>query len=459
MVTRVRLERPDQELGPVQEFAIAGIARVALQHGNDHRSRPAKSPSIESLGRAYISLPDPEFEAGEIDVSTMLVRFAHEQFPAQSGGLEQLGRLHALAAGHLPYVRNGPTLADWEAALGVSLVDYWRVGWILHTAFASNEGVVAWETLAAEHVVTLFDPLGWEEVRSVIESHFVQTVEAARQAARDQAQPRSFKWSYNPLEGRPILDTGGDLICPAPHFLFAQLTPTGLYYLGLRNFGHDFGQALGDAFESYVGAQLALLRYAQVHGEISYDRGRKSCDYILVTSECVLLVECKSGRPDVDSRLGYGTKALDKVAKAKSQLETTAQLIRARHSNFGDIPNDRPLLGLIVTLEPHYVIESWSEETLTSAVLPIADATALDLEILTATLADRMDTGERLRDRLWPRPPLVGPPRLLAALDDIGQPYPRNPIVEAAWDVLSDLPALAQARGDETTAANDATAT
>lgn len=441
-VMRMRLECPEQDLGVAQEFALAGVARVSLQHGTDYRSPPKKFPRLDQLCRAYINLPEPELSHDHPDISAVLTRLAHEQFPAQSPGLEHLGRLYAIAADHLPSVKNGPSLAEWETALGVSLVDYWRIGWILHTAFASNAGAIAWETLATEGVVELFKPLTWAQVRPVIDSHYSRTVQSAQQAAREKARPELTKWSHNPLEDRPILDTGVDLICPAPHWLFAQLTTTGLYYLGFEQFGDDFGQALGDAFESYVGAQLALLTHAEVHGEVDYNKGKKSCDYILVTQECIALIECKSGRPNIDSRLGYGTAAMDKVKKAKLQLETTAELIHARHPDFAHIPDDRPLIGVILTLEPHYVIETWSENLISSTVLPIVPTDSLELEIVVAALADRHDVGERLRDRIWPRPPLLGPPRLRGATDDLAQPLPRNKIVEKAWDLLSDLPAL-----------------
>jgi hypothetical protein len=441
---RIRLEYPEQELGIAQEFALAGVARVSLQHGTDHRSPPKQFPPLDQLCRAYINLPEPELSADDPDLSAVLTRLAHEQFPAQSPGLEHLGRLYAIAADHLPSVKNGPSLTEWDTVLGVSLVDYWRIGWILHAAFASNAGAIAWETLATDGVVELFKPLTWAQVRPVIDLHYKQTIQGAQQASREKAHSELTKWSYNPLEDHPILDTGTDLICPAPHWLFAQLTTTGLYYLGFKHFGDNFGQALGDAFESYAGAQLALLTYAEVHGEVTYDNGKKSCDYILVTQECIVLIECKSGRPNIDSRLGYGSAAMGKVKKAKMQLETTAALIQVRHSKFAHIPDDRPLLGLVLTLEPHYVIESWSEDLLSSTVLPIATADVLDFEVVIAALADRTDVGDRLRTRIWPRPPLVGPPKVRRAVDDLPQPLPRNPIVEGAWELLSDLPILAQ---------------
>lgn len=216
--------------------------------------------------------------------------------------------------------------------------------------------------------------------------------------------------------------------------------------------GHYREAVRGDAFESYVGAQLDLLTHAVVHREITYDKdSKKSCDYIVITDECVLLIECKSGRPNIEARLGNGTDSMKKISKGKAQLETTAQLIKDRHTSFSHIPDDRPMLGLVVTLEPHYLAQTLSEDILFSDVLPITDATVQDLELTTAALADRLDLGERLRDRIWPYPPWAPrPPNLRKAVTDLAETAPRNPIVEAGWDVLTDLPAieLAQRNGD-----------
>lgn len=390
-----------------------------------------------------MGLPEPQVLAGRSNVSRVLARLAHEQFPGQVDGLENLGRFRSLAVDHLPFVKSGPDDAGWTDALGVGIIDYWRIGWILHAAFVFNDGAVAWDTLALQHAeANIFAPLEWNQARAVIEGHFIQSVEEAMSAARENVNPESEKWAYNPLEGRPIIDTGSDLICPTPHFLFAQLTPTGLYYLGLKHFGRDFGQAMGDAFEAYVGVQLSQLEHVDVFGEIPFGKDSMSCDYLLVASECILLIECKSGRPDVGSRLGEEESALDKIKKAVAQLETTAQLIRDRNPSFRNIPNDRPLVGLIVTLEPHYVVETWSEDILWSPHIPIVDATALDLEIVIGPLAGRHDVGARIRDRIWPRPPLIGPPRLLSVLEGLEEPYPRNPVSQDAFDRLTDFPAL-----------------
>lgn len=434
----------DESLDVVQEFTIAGIARVALQHGTDDRSWPRRTPSLKVLCSAYIDLPEPEVVDGSLDVSAILARMAHEQYPAQSMGPEAFGRLHALTADYLPQVANGPTPADWQSHLGVTLVDYWRIGWIMLAALGSNNGAIGWATLSAPHVAQLFSPLSADQVRSVITRRFAQSVPDAQAEARANVFQPSPKWSYSPLERRPLLDLGEDLAGPAPHFLMGQLTPTGLYYLGLDVFGKTFGQALGDAFEKYIGAQLDLLTHAQVHREITYGKdSRKSCDYIVVTAECVILVECKSGRPDLDARQGDSSTAMKKIEKAREQLETTANLIRTRHPNFAHIPRDRPFIGLVVTLEPHYVIETLSEDHLISEVLPIADATSNDVELLTAALARRSDLGERLRDRIFARPPMAPrPPRVQAAIEDLLETAPRNPIVGAGWDSLTDLPGI-----------------
>src|SRR5690606_21741807 len=45
------------------------------------------------------------------------------------------------------------------------------------------------------------------------------------------------------------------------------------------------------------------------------------------------------------------------LGKAASQIETTARLIAEQHRAFAFVPRDRPMLGMIVTLDSYYVIE------------------------------------------------------------------------------------------------------
>ncbi len=157
---------------------------------------------------------------------------------------------------------------------------------------------------------------------------------------------------------------GPDLLMPVPDFVMWKPTPSGLYFTGLRRWGEAFTRDLGKLFQAYVGRHLALISSATLYPEIEYKEGRnrnKSIDWILVFPELVLLVEVKVGRPKqaVQSGAEGAAEALRAAFdKAFNQLDTTYELIQAQRPEFGHIPADRPILGIVVTLEDFHVVNS-----------------------------------------------------------------------------------------------------
>jgi hypothetical protein len=84
-----------------------------------------------------------------------------------------------------------------------------------------------------------------------------------------------------------------------------RITPAGLYFIGLEQFGSAFTDSLGVMFQNYVGAQLALLEHATVVPEITYGKSsEKTVDFFVITPDVVVLVEVKAARPIRVTRLG-----------------------------------------------------------------------------------------------------------------------------------------------------------
>src|SRR5579872_6445153 len=97
-----------------------------------------------------------------------------------------------------------------------------------------------------------------------------------------------------------------------------------------------------------------------VEREIEYQRGSFTTDVILVWPDFVLLVESKAMRLTEASRMGGPTLANEierTIGKAIDQIGTTAGLIGTRHPKLAHIPGDRPIYGLIVTLEPYHFVQ------------------------------------------------------------------------------------------------------
>jgi len=226
------------------------------------------------------------------------------------------------------------------------------------------------------------------------------------------------------------------LLIPVPGLVLRKASPTGIYYAGMTKWGTKFSNDLGDLFESYVGRQLNLIPGAHVRPEIAYGPAKQpklSVDWFVVCDDCVILVEAKSCGPTEPIRLGApnAVAALTaKLGRGIEQLNTSARLISASTPGFGHIPTDRPLLGIVVTLEPFFAVNNpWT----VGAALPECDirylvANVNELENL-VSVTDQ-PVGTLLREHLTD--PAHTGWSLGGAL--IGHEHGRNPVLDQAWE-------------------------
>ncbi|MFJ1460927.1 nuclease-related domain-containing protein [Nocardia sp. N2S4-5] len=282
--------------------------------------------------------------------------------------------------------------------------------------------------------------------RTVLDAHLSDDVTSlAAAAAAAEAAPQAARhklWLSNPLLARPLIRRADGYLAPINPYVIDKVTPLGIYFTGLDHFGDDFPNLVGTSFEKLVGRHLRLLEAvgAQVYPEIRYGRDSKlTCDYIVVLPEFVLLVEVKGMRSIESARLGHedGLRVLaDRVQKARRQIATTASLITERVSELDHIPDDRPVRGLVVTLEPIHLIDSvFYADLLEPIPVPTATTSAHDFEQILATLLPLPDATARMLDALTAKP--SAPPVLARAVE--GLPCERNPISTQLWDDWSDL--------------------
>jgi hypothetical protein len=456
-IVAARVELAERAGGPsgvrdfVRDFSLAGVARTALIAANNFRSADATVGDIERLCSLYIDVDDPDVdnEPGGVRFSQLLVKIAHEQFGSQLSSFENLGRSVLLLDRFSEGVPGAPSAADWETALGLPLDAFMRTGFALFTAAMQNPGAVTRTLLTAPHVMPIFAPLTPEQLLRLVDKHFAASPSELAAYGRRFEQRHREKWSPNPLQWRPLVAVDDELIIPAPHFLLERITPTSLYFTGLEAFGTTFTDALGTAFEQYVGAQLRRLSASTVHSEIEYGPDNKlSCDYILVFPEAIVLVEVKTARPVLDFRTGKSDGFADakkKIAKARDQLRTTAHLLADDQPEFSHIPKDRPVCRVVVTLEPFYLSKTLSDEAIFEDGDTVAVASAHDLEVVVGALADRNDAGGRLLAAL--AGPSDRPLDIIDAMRDIDDP-PRNQLVDEAWGQWSVWPSAAELEAD-----------
>ncbi|ROR91459.1 hypothetical protein EDD33_2326 [Nocardioides aurantiacus] len=377
----------------------------------------------------------------------LMASIAFEQFGAQWSSFENLSRAYSLFVDARAKHPTLPAPADWAAELGVDLDGFMRTGFALHVAMLQNEGQVSREVLKGDNVRPIWATMSPDDLFAVIDRHFVKDFADHGRICRAAQRDGWEKWSFNSLSAAPLINFGDDLVGPAPHLVLDKVSSTGLWYVGQNAWGSTFTTALGGAFEDYVGRNLQLLQHATAIPEITYKTGAgdgQSCDWIVITNEVVLLVEVKCARPLYGIRLGDPEALKDlksKVERAVGQLETTAALVRAGHPSFSAVPTDRPLLGLVVTLEPYYLRETFRDEMLNSDVLPVSIAWSHELENACAQLSSEADIGAQLLESLTPtKNPLVATGSLgNIAYKGLGK---RNPIVDSSWNAWATWPGI-----------------
>lgn len=436
-------EEPDLGLpNVVQPFTLAGVARTALVAGNDHRDPSVTLGDLIEMCAYYANVDEPTFdrEPGRDRLRFVFNHMAYEQFGHQYSAMENVGRTLVLLADHAAGKPKAPSPEDWTAALGVSLEQFMRLGFAMHVAALSNGGSIDREVLKMDHVAPVFTPLAPDEAVDVIDRWFADSPEHLRAAGAAEEAPGVEKWSLSPLVARPVVALPeGRYVMPWPRLVLDRITPTGLYFIGLELFGESFPDSLGAMFQDYIGSQLDLLEHAEVRSEIIYGKSNeRTVDYFVITREVVLLLEVKAARPIRATRLGEPLGDEDtakKVGHALTQIERTARLLRDGHPALAAIPTDRPVRGLVVTLEPfHLVNTNFYDDVFERPSIPTTVTSSHELEGAIAVLREADDLGARLLDALTPVDGAV------TSLNHATKTLPNspNPLLDKAWRRFSE---------------------
>ncbi|MFF4250624.1 hypothetical protein ACFY1L_05360 [Streptomyces sp. NPDC001663] len=421
-------------------WALADVARTSLAYGNEYRGDGSCTENdLMAMLAAYAALTDPMIRDGGSaeSVASWLLRTSGEQFTYQESGFNDLARTAALF-GQTRTARTATCLVDgWDQELlGCSLSDYVGVTQLLQVAALRNEGRFDPAWLSQPQMEQICSIIPARTIREITDRHFVTDLaafKAENDTKRSSRDSHLRRFEYNPLRGRPFLSGfGAGYLAPSSHLIIPKGSPLGLYYMGIAHFESDFARELGDLFEQYVGRQLGQLADAKVYPEIIYRDERRSVDWIVVFDDLVLLVEVKSTRPTEALRLGVLDRTsadLRQIKHAYKQLGTTAALITGRDPSFRHLPADRPVHGLVVTMEPFHTANApFQKEMQPDTDIPVTVCSATELEHL-VTLSD-MSVSQLLRQRQ--EDPLASTYSLNSVL--VGKNHGRNAILDAGWD-------------------------
>jgi len=273
--------------------------------------------------------------------------------------------------------------------LGCTITDYVATAFLLFVGALRNSGTFSLSWLKQENFEEFLEKLPGATVEQVVANHFLTSVAEFRSLDPGRVpgqHPDLRRHNFNPLQAKPIL--GGlikPLLIPSPGLLVRKVSPLGLFYSGIDKLGGEFAIELGYLFEEYVGKQLRLMNDATLLPSIAYGRENlESVDWIAIFDDVVWLVEAKSTRTTETIRTASDDAGVDferTLGKAVKQINRSAKQISNQRPEFSAVPKDRPLLGVIVTLEPFYSANSRdTRRHLPSADVPYAICSASELE-------------------------------------------------------------------------------
>lgn len=433
-----------------QPWVLAGIARESLAYGNEHRTAPVTHKALAALHDTYMNLADPVLIQDGFDHRDLFLRVIYEQVDWQGAGYPEMARIGALFDRDFDAEYEVLTRQAVADLLGADARTYFGAALIFTTSAQHNQGRMDLSWLAQPQFAPVVAVIPETVLRDIFLRAFAATREvvAARCRERRNAEPELRKYDINPLVATPFVGMGGEAyLAPATKLVADRASLAAVYHLGLAKWQDAFTRDLGRLVEAYAGEQLGLVPGGTLTPERPYGRGSgsRTVDWILVLPRVVVLVEVKSARVAQPGRTGLTEFVADvkrDVGKGLGQIATTARLITDGDPVMDDVPKDRPLRGIVVTAEPHHLInapeyrEELPDPTVPSAVLSLEElenavtiTLAMDPSTVFADLTDWQDgSGVDLGDAI---------PRLH---DQTGLTTWDNPVLDAAWSRYPFMP-------------------
>jgi hypothetical protein len=390
--------------GPFFPWALAVAARESIRTGNEHRAPGVTQRDLAQICGMYHNLYDPV--VADEDAVGLLVRVAFEQFPFQEALFFGAARSRLLFEQASPEAAARLRIIDsafWGRVIGQPLDVLFNAGMLLGVGALRNGGWFDLEWFKQPNFAAIREQIAEDVVRELMTTTFATDTPTFKAMCPTSYQRGYERVSFNPLQARPFIRQNGDrYLAPVPQFVFWRASAPSLYYLALEQLtGSDrktFTDDVGTLFEDYVFRQAGQLPLELRLPAVEYEAAKHTTDAILVWPDFVLLIEAKATRLTETSRAGGPTLRPElnrTISRAFKQLETTAALVRDRHPALAQVPDDRPMYGLVVTLEPYPFINAGfarDELRVPRPSFPVAVASIQDFERFVAdAIIDPLD--------------------------------------------------------------------
>ena len=356
------------------------LAREIILNGSSRGGKPLNSAGDAFKAMAMIHRIDDkswgQYGSRSDDIILQLSRIAFQQFPWQSPPTNGV-----LARYHMLYAH--PAVAPMvEAEFGMTAGELFQL--ILLLAEEMNRR----PTLAFE-----FLPAAEESIREPVLALAGRISRSADQLRTAMIERQSFdvNWAYsfNPLRAFPLVHAGNpqSLMCPAPPILLQRLTD-GLYF-DLMRADRGFGNAVGKAFESYVGAvakQIGQHDFEFLEEACWGKPERRSVDWIIMDQSAVMFVECKLGRLDIASQTEIAAEP-PFIAAIKRLAGNIGQLYATLDEALADgyphwKPDGRPVHPIVVTFHEWFCFGPFFYKHLDALVKADFEKRGLDAGLL-----------------------------------------------------------------------------
>ena len=275
-------------------------------------------------------------------------------------------------------------------ALGQDILDIMKIGTCIYSNFCPREGgkfarsfqISSYTNTTIENLKPL---LTEDNILKFLSIFSISPKDFQQQSENFQLSDNLFKkYEFNPLRRFPVIKTDSieenkEYIIPSlADFIYACFE--GLYYVLLDKLDGDdkgaFFQKVGASFENYIGdlmrySNLDVFSRSQILPEQTYNVKRnqwKSADWILVSDDDIVQIECKKRKLDTYSKAGLqnGEKEginnfLGSIAKELDKLTKKSQHIK--NSNIDKIKyKSQKVVSIIVYLDEMFGIDKYAKD-------------------------------------------------------------------------------------------------
>ena len=374
------------------DFVLAELAKMTLDVETRPYYRRDKIPTYRDLAylqQLYFDVDAEQNFEDMDDVEQFFFRLSSLQFPSQDGVWQLVPRTLLI---HKRPVASRTTKAGtfdtdlrFRQMMGLSLDEYTFLGVSLFAlAVAARDGL-----LHLDHLLSIplpqYERTKVEAFLHVTSTDFDQFRTECK--AKCHPQPGLEIYDYNPLVARPVVRlSGGQYVLPIPRLLIERVT-SGVFYDLAATHGNEFLTYLGHSYQRYVGMLFEGIEDIQVLPEMEYGskkQRRLSPDWVIVHRDDAIVVECKTKRLRLGSRLPHMKDELRAdlekgVATAVTQLSTAVADIR-NGAVYPQISSAR-LFPLVVTLDESYFFNTNTVRSLVSEQLAMAGTSAIDYQV------------------------------------------------------------------------------